>query len=162
MENSLCTLGSARCLCPLRIGMAQQSVSPRRVGPVSLAERARMHSSLPVLQTQDIGILLKISFDSPRYQKETICQWLASGLALSTAHWPRLACCIQHRVHTVLSKSPNPSRRTSTSYPLCRSPTHQVLCFACGSNNITSTLLHRCWCHFPEEDNQSPRRGFFP
>ena len=72
MENNLCTLGSARCLCPLKIGMAQQSLaSARPVGLASLAEHAGMHSSLPLFQTQHTGIILKVSFDNPSYKKKS-------------------------------------------------------------------------------------------
>ena len=62
---------TARCLCPLKIGMAQQSLaSARPVGLASLAEHAGMHSSLPLFQTQHTGIILKVSFDNPSYKKK--------------------------------------------------------------------------------------------
>ena len=51
-----------RCLGPLNIGMAQQSlVSPRPVGPVSLAEHAGMqlhHCISARVPTQHTGIIL--------------------------------------------------------------------------------------------------------
>ena len=72
---------TARCLCPLKIGMAQQSLaSARPVGLASLAEHAGMHSSLPLFQTQHTGIILKVSFDNPSYKKNT-CQRFALDLA---------------------------------------------------------------------------------
>ena len=149
--DTACTTGHWRTtcahwglhVCPLKLGMAQQSLlSPRAVAPVSLAEHAG-HSSLPVFQTPDTGIILKVSFDQG-----------------TTKHHLPMVClgpCYQHGPLTgriplnQVSRSPG---CTSIPHPLCRSPSHQGLCISCGSNSMSSTCLHRCWRHFPTESNQ--------
>ena len=70
MENNLCTLGSARCLCPLKIGDGPAVAGHSKASwPCQPCRTCRDAQHLPVLQTQHIGIALKVSFDTPRSKK---------------------------------------------------------------------------------------------
>ena len=78
-------------VCPLKLGIVQQwLLSPRPVAPVSLAEHAG-HSSLPVFQTPDTGLVLKVSVGNPRSLKTPP----ANGLP-----WALLSALPADRAHT--------------------------------------------------------------
>ena len=67
------------CTLPLsaeKLGWPSSRWSVQGQLPLSaLHSMQRYHSSLPVFQTQHIGIVLKVSVDNPRYKKQPASGW---------------------------------------------------------------------------------------